>query len=128
MSLADRIINAKSSALSYNADELGIPNDIKSPEYFCARALKLNPSLHTEDRVLYNGHTKVTPTRAEIAVLTKSLDITGNMAALVHARLIELAPKLDESCIAITPHLLWHKDTGELEETEDEIPVDSPWN
>lgn len=128
MSLADRIINAKSSASSIPMDELGVPDSVKNIDYYAARAIKLNPYLHTNNGVLLNGHTEVLSKTADIVMLTKSLKMTANMAVLIHARLLELVPKLDESCIAITPHLLWHKDTGELEEVDGEIPVDSPWN
>lgn len=129
MSLADQIITAKTSAAQdFHTDEYGIPDEVKNIDYYCARAIKINKYLHRENGELYNGHIKVSARAPEIAVLTQSIKMTGNMAALVYARLFSLVPKLDESCIAITPHLLWHKDTGELEETEDEIPVDSPWN
>lgn len=127
MSLADQIISAKSGP-SYSVDELGVPDAVKNIDYYVARAIKLNPYLHTENGVLLNVHTEVLPKTADIVVLTKSLKMTANMAVLIHARLVELVPKLSEACIAITPHLLWNRETGKLEETEDEIPVDSPWN
>ena len=129
MSLADKIITAKTSAVQkIQMDEYGIPSKVKNIDYYCARAIKINEYLHQEEGRLLNGKTEVTKKATDMAVLTKSLKMTANMAALVYARLLELVPRLDESCIAITPHLLWHKDTGELEEVEGEIPVDSPWN
>ena len=129
MSLADQIITAKASvAQNFHTDEYGIPDEVKNIDYYCARAIKINKYLHREDGRLFNGRIEVTQKATDIAVLAQSLKMSANMAALVYDRLLSLVPKLDESCIAITPHLLWHKDTGELEETEDEIPVDSPWD
>lgn len=128
MSLADQIITAKTSAAqNFHTDEYGIPDEVKNIDYYCARAIKINKYLHREDGRLFNGRIEVTQKATDIAVLTQSLKMSANMAALVYDRLLSLVPWLDESCIAVTPHLLWHKDTGELEEVEDEIPVTSPW-
>ena len=128
MSLADKIITAKASAAQkIQVDEYGIPNKVKNIDYYCARAIKINKYLHREDRRLFNGRIEVTQKATDIAVLTQSLKMSANMAALIYDRLLSLVPWLDESCIAVTPHLLWHKDTGELEEVEGEIPVTSPW-
>lgn len=129
MSLADQIITAKTSAAqNFHTDEYGIPDEVKNIDYYCARAIKINKYLHREDGRLFNGRIEVTQKATDIAVLAQSLKMSANMAALVYNRLLEVVPWLDESCIAVTPHLLWHKDTGELEEVEDEIPVDSPWD
>ena len=73
------------------------------------------------------GEITVPPTEKQVTNREKFTTARANMAALIYDRLLSLVPWLDESCIAVTPHLLWHKDTGVLEEVEGEIPVTSPW-
>lgn len=134
--LADQLIAANEKSLNGSEkDELGIPLPIPQTrrahyEYLAARALYLNPHLHTrrERTELWNSHAIIQPELDDICRLTKWVDKLPRQGVIyVYDRLRELVPELDDDIIAITPHLAWSFKEQRLIEFKEEINVISEW-
>lgn len=135
--LASQLIAANEQAKerAVEVDELGIPlpqvgTSRAHYNYLVARAFVLNPHLHTrhDGTELRNSHTLIRPEIDDISRLTNWVEhIPRQGIVYIYDKMKEIAPRLNEDIIAITPHLVWDFKNQQLVRSKEEINVISDW-
>lgn len=133
-SLADKVIQANEQEFiekgeddeapeKFYTDDLGfwVKQDIRKhkdqfAKYVLFRCKYLNPHLNIRhNMMLYNSHTVIRSTSADIALLADMPEsIPAPIAAWVYKRLLKETPYLDRSKIEVAPGLLWDVENAEL--------------
>lgn len=124
--IADKIIQNDAQTKKPDTDEFGLPlKGAKTLDYLVARIFFRNPDIYLdpEDNRLYIGRRQVDESQRSVVELADHYNdwCKGGRWPLVFNRVKKFAPRLDQSKLYISDHLLWDYDKHELIVTDEKV-------